>query len=687
MVNLPKIDRRNSVRADRNARTKDQQDALNHVRQFVDYETQAPEREVYEQTWFRDTMYYAGQQYGIEEPDGRVRAPRGNSNQQYYTANLVLPYAVRATSKISSQNFQTTVAPKSSRVEDRDAAKLAQRVNRHLDNILDYQRKSRTALRMSAMMGSGFLKFWWDPEAGTPTRIYQHPENGIQVDLPPDVEREYDHRGWYVDTYPGEIRCEPVSLFNIWWPWDAREGGIDDCMRLAHVYVDLRETLEQRFDQDLGDVETYEATVGSERYQEVIAYAARAGMGVGAAGGPHPNHASGQRVRVVEMWERPTRHWPRGRKILVVGNRVLDDGDNPYHEAGVHIPFAKTDWLQLPGRFPAISLVSQLRGPQRARNHSRSMALSIERTHGYPVTMIPNDAEVNVDRDLRSIPGVVLRISRMRDRPFVSSSPQLPPYIGENADRAQAEMSTISGQDSPGDSRIPGQLRSGLAVQAVQEDANLILSEPAFNFAMMHRDAGRIKLALAAHFYDDTRVMSTLDGTRTQVEHFTGADIRGHTQLIIAGEPGRIESSTAYQAKIMEMVQLGILNPADPRDRLATLKALEYQTADEVAEDKLRDEERAESIVRRILDAPQFAQPYQMRPWDDPFAFSRVLERHLKSDEFDDFPETVQMQLAAMWQQASAMIQERLNAQMAFSEAQKGQPGEKGAASQPRRTA
>jgi hypothetical protein len=678
--------RKNSARYYRTAgRNHDERDALTHVYRFVDYDSEAPERDVYERRWFIDTMYYAGNQHSVMDHDGRFRSPRLNyKNYEPYEANLILPNVSRAVNKIASQNFSMDVAPKSSAFEDRHAAKLSMRVLDHLRYVTDFDRKSRLALTMAAIQGSGFMKYSWDPKAGNPVRIYKRPGEEPRIDLLPEEQEVWDRQGWYVDTYPGEVLAEPVSIFNIWWPWDAREGGIDDCERLAYVYVDLRDTLEKRFEVDLADAETYAATHGAQRYLEAIAYINRSTLGT--MKGPRPAHADGERILVIEMWERPSPGWPKGRRILVAGNKVLKDGDNPYDQAGVHIPFSMVNWNTLPGRFPGVSLVSHLRGPQRARNRSRAVALSIEKTHGYPITMLPSGAPVEVDRDLHSVPGVVLRVGNFNQRPVVSQPPHLPPYIGENADRAQAEIHSISGQQAGSDSNLPGQVRSGLGIQAVQEDSNMILSEPAFNFAHFVKDCGQVELALAGHFYDDARVLQVAGPSgRIEVETFTGADLRGHTQVLVFGQPGRIESSTAYQSKILEMVELGILNPNDPRDKIGMLKAMESRIADEIAEDKLRDEERFETIARRLIKNPMFYR-YQMQPWDDPSAAARVLERHLKSDDFEEYTQETQQALALLWQQASQALEKQIAMQMQLATMQRGQPGQKGQASQPRRT-
>jgi hypothetical protein len=626
-------------------------------------------------------MYYAGTQWAVWGELG-LRPPRSmDPNQRRYKENLILPKVTRAVAKLSQINGEFRVAPKSSDRKDRHAAKIGDLIFAHLRQTTKFQAKRRRALTWAAICGSGYLKVTWDPDKGDALRIYHRSRGDKQPTIAPyyddELRRQKDEAGEFRDLYEGDISVEVVSPFQLHWDPIAKDEGLDGCKWVAQVSACLVEDVKNRYGVQ---VEASETDRGAEYYERQIAFLAD-GLGAGAA--TMAKSEIGKRVRVIEYFERPSKsNRMEGRYILVAGDHVIRSGRNPYAATGSPLPFVKVDWFPMPGRFTGLSLVDQLRGPQREHNEARAHAISFRAANGHAPTFLAKGAGVKPVQ-MAGIHGAIYEYNSAYPPPVFGSVPQLPPYIFELANQAQRAMNEISAQSDPANGKLPGQIRGAPGIQMMQADNNAILTPTSESMLEAVAEAGTQMLQLAGLFYDTPRVVQVIGkGGEFDVESFMGADLRGHYQLKIYGQPGSLETAESYQAKVMEMTQMGILNVADPNDRTLALKALNFGTESEIVNSKLRQESAAERALARMIEDPMFFP--QAMPWHDPAVYTRVLEDYMNSQEFDQVDDLAKQKISQVWQAYSQIIQQKMQAQMAMMEASKGQPSMPGVASQPK---
>ena len=195
--------------------------ALSYVTDRVDIYGEHPERRPQEQSWFAAQAYFAGQPYFIEA-DGRIRVPRQlSANKQRFKANLIRPLVTRALAKLESNNVSFRVAPKTGDRVDRHAAKIAERVHEHLRVETKFDKKREIAMLWAALCGSGYMKIGFDPLKGQPKRIYLSEQDRRIPDIAPlyddGLRQDREQRGLFDDIYPGEITCDVVSPYKIYW--------------------------------------------------------------------------------------------------------------------------------------------------------------------------------------------------------------------------------------------------------------------------------------------------------------------------------------------------------------------------------------------------------------------------------------------------------------------------------------
>ncbi len=655
------------------------EDGLSFIRRRMDPDGTQAERRAFEQQWFTSLGVYAGITFVSE--NGLIRAPRSlNQQREAYNANLVLPKVMRFLAKLQSINPKVVVLPNSDLWEDMQAARLAEMAHAHARQVTHFEEKRARALQWSTICGSGFLKVCWNPARGLADRIY-HDKSGLPNPMAAfdhDLRSQHERLGLFTDVYPGEVDVTVPEPWQLWWDPNARGGGFDDSMWAATCTArnvdEIHSETGVRVEPESG------ALRGAEVYREVFAFIASGQTGVSpVVHRPRINDCA----REIEMFVRPTREYPKGRYIRTVGSVVIDDRDNPYAASGSPLPFVKYDAFPCEGRFMGLSLVELLRNSQKAYNSSRSHAMNMQKTAGHAPVFLDKGSGIT-PVNYPGMHGLILEKNAGSAAPIFGQPPNMPPYIGQNAEIARSEMGEISAQTDPASSKLPGQLRSGSAIQAVQADSNLILTPSSKKMLAADEAAGTMMLQLIGMFYDEPRLITVFGpGGEIDPRYLMGADLRRHYRLQIVAQPGDLDSAESRTAQLMDAAQLGILDTKNPEHAVLLLKGLRFHTSDEFVNAILAQENAEQRALQRMIDQPGYEEPVQ--PWFDPNIRAKVIERRMNSRQFESFPPLVQQTFAKRWGVYVQMLAERAQAQLETMQMANGAPAEKGQASQPSR--
>lgn len=659
-------------------------EAQQYVQHYVDISGDAPERRSLERLWFVNKAYYMGAQYIVLD-DGRLRIPRRRGkNRELFQANKILPKVIKALAKLTSNNVDFVVAPKSGDFEDVLAADTAMRVWESIRQGTKFRQKMRRATLEAALCGTGWLKVTFDPLKGTPERIYTNPDGSanLQPEFDPALKQKFEQEGNFVDDYPGEIEVSVPSTFNVYWDPNARSGGVEDCAWMAQVNYTPIEDLIDAYG-DLGfQGDDYER--GAQLYEENIANLASGLQGYNGLG-THAKSQLGSRARVIEFWERPLpRNNMKGRYILMAGNVMVRNEANPYAASGNPLPFVKVDWFPVEGRFIGLSLVEQLRPSQKAYNRSRSHSIEYQKTYGYAPVFLPKNSAIKAV-NLTAVPGQVFEYDVTGGAtPQFGQTPRLPDYVLQNAQVAAAEMDEISGQASPAKNAMPSGVRSGAAIQLVQADNNSMLTP--VNHANLEavEDAGTMCLQLAGLYYDRPRVAQIMgDGGDIETIKFMGTDLRGHYQLKMRSEPTPLESRESYKQTLLDAVTARAISPeTNPADRQMVMRALRFNDSQGMVDMVTRQQVDEERIIMRMVREDMYL-PKPM-PFHDPETRLPVLEHFLNGPQFESLDGMTQQKFMLRYQDFRNQLAEREAAQMQAMQAMQGAPGPKGQPSPPK---
>lgn len=154
--------------------------------------------------------------------------------------------------------------------------------------------------------------------------------------------------------------------------------------------------------------------------------------------------------------------YPQGRKIIVAGGVLLEDGPIPYEDG--KFPYARLVNYMLPREFWGVSEVEQLESPQKTFNKLISFSLDVLTLMGNPIWIVDDEAGVDTDNIINS-PGLIIEKNK-NGEVRREEGVQLQPFVLQLIDRMQEWFVGIAGtlESSP-----PPGVTAAAAIQDLME--------------------------------------------------------------------------------------------------------------------------------------------------------------------------------------------------------------------------
>lgn len=489
----------------------------------------------YEKDWKLNLAFYTNRQW-VTYDNGFQRVVEWvpSNRKPRATTNLILPVVRIEYARLTRSKPDFTVV---SRRPDQETVLKAKACRNYLDYRWDCDRLGNTyamALLWALVCGTGFVKTYWDPDAGDVVEL-------------PDGKRAL-----------GEVMVDYCSPFEILVDPFARD--MSEASWVIHARVRPVEYIEMK----------YGVKVPAET-ADVLGLAWYDISEKGMVEGTVPS------AIVKEYWEAPNPKYPRGRYAVVVQSKVLYEGENPYADV-CPIPFDMVRYVLVPGRFYGDSVVTHLRQINVIYNKLKSDIIESSAKLSNPPMVAPVNSLLQTPR---FEPGEIIyynpfvpgadRITWMEPEPY-------PPQLVNLLVRLSQEVDAISGISEVSRGSVPRGVRSAQAMGHILEQEEMRASVTAEEYENMIASSLTKMLRLAREFYDVPRMMHVLGENQSyEARVFKSTDIPEDVEVQVEPNSTLPKSKAKLKEELYGLWDRQILT--DPR---LLLRLTDYGNTQEV---------------------------------------------------------------------------------------------------------
>ena len=636
------------------------------------------QRESLERQWKINLAFYKGKQYVFYNRKSRriESLPTDDGDKPRYrvrlVSNQIAPNVQSLLSRLVKSKPQFFAAPGQASYEAQKAAQVA-------ENLLDYwwdafhlTEKREEAMMWSIIAGNGFWKITWDDQAGPGMKVMMSPDGEPIVDPMVKYYFEKNLEEMGVDSeeferriYQGDIRVDVLSPFDVLL--DDSAQVFEDCKYAFCVHPMSPDDIFERYGVRL-------PANAINRYPDETLPGTFSSL----------ESKTEQNVRVVYYgYFLPGAKYPEGRFVVFTKNPSIVLYDAPWPYPFEKLPLVKFPGIRVPGQLWDGSVVENAIPLQKELNRSLSQIIEYKNLTLKPQMLAPVGS---LRQRITDEPGAIFEYNPVAGKvPEAIPVPSMPSYVFEHLQDLGARLKDTFGLNEIMEGSVPPNVEAGVAIDLLQEAATDRLAPQIMLMEKALERAGNMMLELAQKYYQEPRTMIiTGSGSKPKVERFEDADlIQGVTVKVEAGS-GLPRTRAGRQARVLQMLQMGILSPTKAYKYLdmADFKGVQMQfEADE--EQAMREHDRLldgqpvneqaakqaqDALMMQMLQDPQAPIDPQMLQQSveaglQPLAYENKpvhLEAHgayMKSAEFESLPFEVKEQFYKHYELTQQAIQ------------------------------
>jgi hypothetical protein len=205
--------------------------------------------------------------------------------------------------------------------------------------------------------------------------------------------------------------------------------------------------------------------------------------------------------------------YPRGRKVVICGDVLLEDGENPYEDG--EFPYSKVTNYLLSREFYGISEVENLESPQKIFNKLVSFSLDVLVLMGNPIWIIPTTSGIDTDT-VYNRPGMILEPDSPNHGIQRQEGVQLQPYVLQMVDSMQRWFDTIGGSNDITRGTNPTGVSAASAITQLQDAAQTRIRLKMRNLDGYLKSVARHWLSRVLQYYSVQRVYRVTGKDETQ---------------------------------------------------------------------------------------------------------------------------------------------------------------------------
>lgn len=349
-----------------------------------------------------------------------------------------------------------------------------------------------------------------------------------------------------------------------------------------------------------------------------------------------------------ELWMRPTKDYPQGLVLRVVGDqspqllRQPDEslpGPIPYKDIDGNplFPFVHAQYEHVGGRIYGRSAVAPLIQKQDQLNQLDSLIQLIVQRMANPVWLIPENAGVE---HFTGEPGLVMKWNALAAGGNGAAKPERIP--GENVPQSLYmlrqqlldDIEQLSGTFDILKGQKPTGVEAFSALQLLVERSQSRFTSAYQARGEMFRAWFSLAIELERQFGPQERVMTMVGPNRGYTfRHFENAQLQG--SIVVAVEDGSTMPKTALgkRAAIEQASQMQLLVPADPDQRYALLQQFGLSDLVPALNTHVQAALQMQDAFERWAENPIGPSPLVVKPWFDPLIHRNERIKWLNTDK------------------------------------------------------
>jgi hypothetical protein len=343
-------------------------------------------------------------------------------------------------------------------------------------------------------------------------------------------------------------------------------------------------------------------------------------------------------VTEYELWLRPTKQFPEGYVMRVVGEKspmIVQcpeegiPGPIPYKDrAGLPLfPFSHAPFEQIGGRLYGRSALSPIIQKQDQLNQLDSLIQMIVQRMANPVWIVPENAGID---QFTGDPGLVVKWNPLaaggNAKPERVPGENVPPTLYTLREQYLRDIEDLAGTYDIMKGNKPAGVEAFSALQLLVEKSQARFTSAFKARGEMYRAWFATALELERSFGPETRIMSVVSPNKGYTfKQFEKAQLQGNVEIHIEDGTDTPKTALGKRAAIEHANQLHLLDPNDPDQKYAILSQLGLSdlvpSLDVHVQTALQIQDDFERWAHNPND-PQTGMPLPMplviKPWHDP---------------------------------------------------------------------
>lgn len=660
--------------------------------QFVngEYQRRQAERMPFELTWRLNMEYVNGNQYLDINPlnQSLEEIPKFYSHQEREVFNQLGSITETRISRLTRSRPLFKTRPASGDDKDISASKISSMLLSSTWNDQDMNDAYSLFVAWLEFTGTALWKPVWSTRKGRViySGLLPKDPNVLQDELTKDGSETPQDQGqnpFMQDQQQMEIREGDIDTAVVpaheFFPDSSYRNDLKRCRSVIHARAYHIDEIEDmwgvRVEPEDVDVMTLQRSTSSG--------------GLGYAGTTFRSGVAKLKDHAVlkEYYEMPSKRFPKGRFIVVAGEKTLHAGPMPYMlgaDGDVQYPFILCTLINQPGTLWGRTIIERCIPIQRRYNAFRNRKAEYLNLVAIGQWTEP-DGSIDDDTELNNQPGNIIRYRAMNGaKPEPVIFPSLPASFENEEQTLLAEFTAISGvSELSRFSSAPSGVKSGRALGIAAEQDDTRLSATSTNIANSMVQLGKYWIRLYRQFVKEPRILRNVGSNRdVEVRQWLASDLRSD-DVILDNAAALAESPTQRRAMVFDLLAAGLFN----RDEISNLSVEGKQKVMEMLEYGHWETENEDMFWlqrnRAKRENDQITQqgiPVPIMDYDDHVVHIEAHNRFRMNIEYDQLLQTPQGQMINKLMMDHVMQHQTVIAKqmMAQQEAQQQQQGQQG---------